>query len=192
MIVNKNFVISDSFLPSHVCDDIVRLAQSRVEQDGVVQSGLDKTIRDSRVNWLDDTWIYDWINKAIDSINYQSEWNFHLSFPGEIQFTKYKENQFYGWHQDIYGKLNEGDHQRKISCVIPLVDSDQYEGGDLEFYDSMVPPHKKEEDKVVRDLRTRKKGTLIVFPSYVYHQVTKVTKGERLSIVIWYHGEKWK
>ena len=34
------------------------------------------------------------------------------------------------------------------------------------------------------------KGTLIVFPSDTYHQVTPVTRGERRSLVSWFHDPK--
>ena len=76
--------------------------------------------------------------------------------------------------------------------VIPLVESNEYKGGNLEFYNSNLPPTKKEENKVVGDQLTRTKGNLIIFPSFVWHQVTPIIEGERLSIVLWYRGEKWK
>jgi PKHD-type hydroxylase len=99
--------------------------------------------------------------------------------------------QFYGWHQDVYENLPNG-LQRKISVVIPLVDSNEYEGGDLQFYNPMENPNKSQEDKIIKLEKLRIKGSAIIFPSYIYHQVTPVTKGERLSIVIWFNGEKWK
>ena len=46
--------------------------------------------------------------------------------------------------------------------------------------------------KILKDDRTRQRGTIIAFPSFAYHRVTKVTRGERLSIVIWYKGDVWK
>ena len=50
----------------------------------------------------------------------------------------------------------------------------------------------QEENKVVVYQLTRTKGNLIMFPSFVWHQVTPIIEGERLSIVLWYRGEKWK
>ena len=46
--------------------------------------------------------------------------------------------------------------------------------------------------KIIKLEKLRIKGSAIIFPSYIYHQVTPVTKGERLSIVIWFNGEKWR
>ena len=194
MIVNSNFVISEDYLPSHVCDDIVQRAKDLQDIDGVTGHGLDTTVRNSRIVWLKDTWIYDWISPFIHESNKTLGWNFILSSVEDIQFTKYKEKQFYGWHQDGYNIPDKPNDLRKISVVIPLVDSESYEGGDLEFYDCLARPNSKEgySNKVLKDERTRKKGSLIFFPSYVYHQVTPVTKGERLSIVIWYSGAPWR
>ena len=31
-------------------------------------------------------------------------------------------------------------------------------------------------------------GTLIVFPSFVWHEVSPVSRGTRTSLVSWYHG----
>ena len=35
-------------------------------------------------------------------------------------------------------------------------------------------------------------GSIIVFPSFMYHTVTPVEKGERYSIVAWVSGEPWR
>ena len=35
-------------------------------------------------------------------------------------------------------------------------------------------------------------GTLIMFPSYVLHEVTPVTKGTRNSLVTWVTGKQFK
>ena len=34
----------------------------------------------------------------------------------------------------------------------------------------------------------RKKGSIIVFPSFIYHRVTPVTEGTRYSLVTWNLG----
>lgn len=190
MIVNNNYVFSNDLLPSHVCNDIVKRGLAQKEQDGEVFNGVDKKVRSSRITWLNDIWIYDWITPLVYDVNKQAGWNFNILYPELIQFTKYKEKQFYGWHQDTFAEGVQS--QRKISVVIPLVDSSEYEGGDLEFYNPKTHPNTKTEDKIIKDEKTRDKGRIILFPSFVFHQVTPVLKGERVSIVIWYNGELWK
>ena len=38
----------------------------------------------------------------------------------------------------------------------------------------------------------KKQGTIINFPSFVFHRVTPVTKGIRYSLVVWHTGPKLK
>ena len=40
------------------------------------------------------------------------------------------------------------------------------------------------------DIAPKGKGTVIVFDSRLTHEVTPITKGERYSLVKWFHGDK--
>lgn len=64
---------------------------------------------------------------------------------------------------------------RKLGVTVQLVPGSEYEGGDLFFVDADQP--------AARQVRS-----LIVFPTYMRHSVTKVTKGTRVSFVTWMHG----
>ena len=66
MIVSPYFAISENFLPHHVCDDIIKVAYSQKQQEAEIQSGTDKKVRESRLVWLRDAWIYDWIAPVND------------------------------------------------------------------------------------------------------------------------------
>jgi PKHD-type hydroxylase len=189
MIFSEIYLHASEALPTHVCDDIVNLAKQYQTQEAVVGHGKDTEIRNSRVLWLREPWIFDWIDGLVHQLNSQYNWNMHISGREDAQFTVYKENQFYGWHQDS-SFVKEGE-ERKISIVIPLCESDEYEGGDLQFYDHLSKPSLKKE-KILTDENFRKKGSAVIFPSFTYHQVTKVTKGRRLSLVIWYKGERFR
>jgi PKHD-type hydroxylase len=70
---------------------------------------------------------------------------------------------------------------RKLSISIQLTNPEEYEGGELYLYD---------DDKGT--LMDKTQGTLIIFPSYVLHEVTPVTKGERNSLVTWVTGKQFK
>ena len=56
-----------------------------------------------------------------------------------------------------------------------------YEGGDLQFMLNQ---------KIVS--APREKGTIIVFPSFMMHRVTPITKGVRKSIVGWVAGPPYR
>lgn len=94
-----------------------------------------------------------------------------------LQFTQYTApNQFYKMHMDKLFMKNV----RKLSIVVQLTDENEYEGGDLELILGA-------DDDTVK--MPRKKGKLIMFPSYIIHQVTPVTKGQRHSLVGWITGK---
>jgi len=81
--------------------------------------------------------------------------------------------------QWIYERI-EISH-RKLSVTVQLSDEDSYEGGDLQF---MI------NNRI--ENAPRKKGTVIVFPSFILHRVTEVTKGKRNSIVGWLSGPPFR
>ena len=90
---------------------------------------------------------------------------------------KYEKGEHYDWHIDT----GRGLSNRKLSFIIQLSDSKDYEGGDIEFIGSKV------------DAKAfRQKGVCIIYPSFLPHRITKVTKGVRHAIVGWIHGPTFK
>ena len=63
-----------------------------------------------------------------------------------------------------------------------------YKGGNLKF-DFGPHSHGKRYHECVE---IRPQGSVIVFPSYIYHQVTPVTEGTRYSLVMWTLGKPFK
>ena len=95
-----------------------------------------------------------------------------------FQFTNYKApSNKYGKHVDRASDFIV----RKLSISIQLTDPKEYQGGELYLY---------EDDKGM--LMDKKQGTLIMFPSYILHEVKPVTKGERNSLVTWVTGNQFK
>ena len=109
------------------------------------------------------------------------------------QFTKYEKGQFYDWHCDSWDKpyvtQNQQDPSngkiRKLSVTVSLSDKD-YKGGELEFDFRNMDPDKKPNIKKCTEILP--KGSLVVFPSFVWHRVCPVKKGSRYSLVIWNLG----
>ena len=184
-----------------------------------IDSSKDVYIRDSNIAWLADQWIYDAIYPFLQEANIKAGWNWQYKHSEALQFTKYQTDQFYGWHADgnsdsfgaykryIHGitdvplKLNGGlpsgyttynkfiGKIRKISMTINLCDETDYDGGDLKFDFGM---HKSKKDRFRTCEEIRPRGSIIVFPSFLQHCVTPVTKGTRYSLVMWTLGDPWK
>lgn len=94
----------------------------------------------------------------------------------DMQLAKYQEDVkgHYDWHVDFGGKVHSC---RKLSLSVQLTDPEEYEGGELQLMTGSKP-----------QVMIKEKGGVVVFPSYMLHRVTPVSKGERMSLVTWMHG----
>lgn len=84
-------------------------------------------------------------------------------------------------NENMIGKI------RKLSVTISLNDPKEYEGGNLQFD---LGPHSADRYHTCTEIRP--KGSVVVFPSHIYHQVTPVTFGTRYSLVAWSLGAPFK
>jgi PKHD-type hydroxylase len=176
-------------------------------------------VRDSQVAWLNDKWLYELITPIIHQANQDAGWNWKIDSYEPFQFTKYNTDGFYGWHLDggsdwhsVYKRYIHGINEhpirknerlpsgytsdnvmvgkvRKISMTLNLNPPGNYDGGDLKF-DFGV--HELEKDRFHICEEIHPQGSLIVFPSFLHHCVTPVTRGTRYSLVLWSLGEPWK
>ena len=101
-----------------------------------------------------------------------------------IQHSVYNADEYahYDWHCDVFWE-NPAPFDRKLSLVVQLSNSDEYEGGDFQFNGGFPCPD---------PVRLREKGSVIVFPSFLEHRVTPVTAGVRRSLVAWVEGPSWR
>ena len=152
--------------------------------------------RDCKISFLNQHWIYKEIQPFIHAANESSGWNFDWDFTEECQFTEYSKGHFYQWHQDAWpvpysdtSNKNLLGKNRKLSVTISLSDPKDYKGGELEFdlRDRVDgKPHYLKCKEILP------KGSIVVFPSYVWHRVKPVTKGVRHSLVAWNCGKPFK
>jgi len=208
-----NYWYFSGALSDKVCDDIIKLGKSKKLELGITgtQSRLLKKnsakelskkeikdlkkTRDSNIVFMNEQWLYDLIMPYVFNANVSSGWNFETSWNESFQFTSYKKNQHYTWHQDSWNEvyksenINFNNKMRKLSVICSLTDPKEYKGGDLQFWIS-DPNVKKPKPFVCKEIK--KRGSIIVFPSYVWHRVTPVTKGHRHSLVMWSLGPAYK
>ena len=210
-----------SALSPRVCDDIVAYGKQHqaemavtgglgrdqnkdaYKSDGTMKKGAIKNLqkkRKSDIVWLSDKWIYKEIHPFIHQANRDADWNFDWDFSESCQFTKYGVGQHYGWHCDSWDKPydkpnspNEHGKIRKLSVTISLSDPSEYEGGNLEFdFRNQVDWERDKKSKIKECTEIRPRGSIIVFPSFVWHRVNPVTKGTRYSLVIWNLGRPFR
>ena len=198
-----------SAIPPKICDDIIKHGLSKSETMARTGAFVDKELtkdqvrdmkrkRNSDLVWLNENWIYKELHPYIDIANKKAGWNFEWNLSEELQFTKYKLNQYYDWHCDSWDKTysEKGNYYgkvRKLSMTCQLTDGSEYTGGELEFDFRNYDPHMREEAKhLKRAKEILPKGSIIVFPSFVWHRVKPVTKGTRYSLVMWNLGYPFK
>ena len=75
----------------------------------------------------------------------------------------------------------------KLSLTLQLTDKTQYEGGDFQF--AWIQCDKKDLLNIITVDGAKDIGTIIVFPSFIYHQVLPITKGKRECLVNWSIGK---
>ena len=197
-----------SAIPEHICDDIVKYGHQLQDQIAVT-GGYDnkklnkkqivnlKKKRNSDVVWMDDKWIYKEIHPYIHNANKNAGWNFDWNHSESCQFTKYKKGQYYDWHCDSWDRpyQKQGDPTthgkiRKLSVTVTLSNPKEYKGGELEFDFRNNDPDKKLNIRKCTEILP--KGSLVVFPSFVWHRICPVKSGERNSLVIWNLGYPFK
>lgn len=159
-------------------------AETRAQIGGAASSDDLAKVRRSKISWLDNTpdtqWVFKKLAHVASSLNSQF-YRFDLTGFGEaLQLTNYDQSEhgMYGWHQDYGGNRTIS---RKLSLVLQLTDPAQYEGGNLQVMTSGEPVNIR-----------KQRGLIAAFPSYVLHQVTPVTKGNRQSLVAWVSGPAFK
>jgi PKHD-type hydroxylase len=85
-----------------------------------------------------------------------------------------KKNAEYSWHKDA---VRNGIEDMKLTVIVNISDK-PYEGGDFQMFLGGI--------KTIDEIRSP--GSILVFPSFIEHQVTPVTKGTRKSLTLWIYG----
>ena len=210
MNISNHYWYFKSAIPPKICDDIIKHGLSQAETMARTGDYGDKELskdeikdmkrkRNSDLVWLNDTWIYKEIHPYLIKANKNAGWNFQWDRSEACQFTKYKLNQYYDWHCDSwdkpYDKPDTPEHGkiRKLSMTCQLTDGSEYRGGELEFDFRNYDPHMRDESKhLVKVKEILSKGSIVVFPSHVWHRVKPVTSGTRYSLVVWSIGDPFK
>ncbi len=178
--------------PSYVWDDnifsteeldylqsITKLANTRATMNGNI---TDLSIRRTGIDWFfnndNNAWFFEKISSFVSKANAH---HFHYSLTSiqePTQLTNYKSETFdtYAWHVD-----RGPGPTRKLSVVVQLSDPSEYDGGELQLLTRDDP-----------EVILRKRGLVVIFPSFILHRVTPVTRGSRQSLVTWVSGPNFR
>ena len=169
------------------------MAEVNLDRDATLKDGLT---------------IFDHITPHVRRVN-EDYFKFDLSFHETYQFTSYKApDEKYTWHCDGHfepyteeeckddpNKDERLNTYRKLSYSVNLTHPDKYEGGHFEWTDPFQQnPQTMTPDNIIfrAQQNAREQGSIIIFPSFVYHQVTPVLRGLRQSLVGWIAGPTFR
>ena len=179
--------IPDLRFTKEECNKIVSLASDNYGQPASVggnatNSRVARNIRSANIFTIDLTqenyWIYEKVGKIISVAN---TIHFKYDIAGithGIQLIHYSSDMDIKGHYDWHIDAGPGEpSRRKISFTAQLSDPSDYDECDL-----LINNH----GSILKG--TREQGSIHLFPSYMPHQVTPITRGERYALVIWVHG----
>jgi PKHD-type hydroxylase len=176
------------------CAEIIRIGESKVLMDGQIGNGMDgqtetnrsyRCVKTCAITPEDAAWAYQRLTLRVAAANYD---HFQYDLCGmheQLVFLRYDEPLtsddqpgHYNWHQDIGGGMSS---LRKLSTVTQLSDPRDYDGCRLRlFTNTDFDPEKIQ------------RGDTLVFPSYLPHCVTPITRGTRYSLVSWVTGPAFR
>ena len=104
------------------------------------------------------------------------------------RLLRYRPGDFFVAHQDSDAEGPQWLRDRKITAVVFVNGQDgtrgeDYRGGTLTLY-------RLSEELSGDDARTRvqgEPGLLVAFRASLFHEVARITRGERLSMVTWFY-----
>lgn len=103
-------------------------------------------------------------------------WKYTLDNVAAAWLLTYFEGNYYQAHMD-----DTPGQTRKLTAVTMLTGAKHYEGGDLELY---IPPNRIPVPKTL--------GTIVVYPSWVIHEVSPVIRGMRQVANMGYFGPPFR
>ena len=182
-MIRDNWQLYKAAINKEICESMISTFSKLEPIDGVTYNAADSH-RKSKIRWVQN-------EEAIEAIllRYINEANavaFNVDIQQEMremQFSEYHADYSgkYDWHHDVNWE-NSKNYDRKLSMVVQLSDPDTYEGGRFEFSEVETPQ--------IEDWKQQ--GSILIFPSYLLHRVTEVTKGVRYSLVSWVRGPRWR
>jgi PKHD-type hydroxylase len=144
-------------------------------------------VRRSEVRWLrleDAPWAFERIRGIVLAAN--AAFGFDVVGLESLQLTEYDAayRGHYDWHMDF--GAGPVMRFRKLSVVVQLSDPADYDGGELFVCTASRTRHSMATPVCAQQ------GCAVVFPAYMLHRVSEVTRGTRRSLVGWVEGPPFR
>ncbi len=186
MITNDTFefvVHKEDFLSLSQCQKLMRYTETgqptESEHAGNYDDNLiNKKVRDNKEVVINNEKLNNKLKMVFELANH-SIFKYNIQEMEKVKILRYENGGKYKWHTDTGAKETS---TRKLTAVVQLSDETLYEGGDLEFG---ITDDSGEKNYTA----PRTRGSIIIFPSFLSHRVTPITKGRRYSLITWMNGD---
>ena len=169
----KRVFVKENFIPNHLCDEIIEFGKNNVVKSVNKYPSIFQISFNTCLLPMDHV-IHSFLEEVWDEAS--SFIGTTIDFVEPYELKQYSTDDFFSKHTDNYNSISEVI-DRKITMSIQLSDDADYVGGDLLILDQQS---------------SRKKGSVIAFPSLFLHQVNPIITGERWSLISWAWGPQWK
>jgi PKHD-type hydroxylase len=183
---NEAFAYATNCFTQDEINKIIEIGKNSISGKGELENGISNlSVRNCKISWIDvnkdSTDVFLKLSEIVNTLN-DKFYKYDLTEMESLQLTEYDSNSegFYKSHSDDGYKFNLF---RKLSVSVQLSNPDDYVGGDLVFYRNTLTEY---------TVAPKQIGTVIVFPSFVIHEVKKITAGTRKSLVTWVNGPRFK
>jgi PKHD-type hydroxylase len=183
---NEPYAYATNCFNQEEINKIIKIGEACIGGKAELENGNSNlNVRNCMISWIEvdqeSTDIFLKLANIVNNLNDQF-YKYDLTEMESLQFTKYNSetSDFYTSHSDDGYKFNLF---RKLSVSVQLSDPSEYEGGELVFYRNTL---------LESSVAPKQAGTVIVFPSFVIHEVKKITSGTRKSLVTWINGPRFK
>lgn len=160
------------------CAEILEIAEQNISTNISDQGAFFKKLQcypvESKV-------MGDLLDLFFETVEHTNEdfYGFDIKRPRGFNLNYYRNNDEYAYHLDKQPPGYKSDI--KITAVLNI-SLEPFQGGEFEFFTG--------KDERVHNIDLT--GSLLIFPSYLYHRVKPVTSGTRISLSTWYTGPNWK
>jgi PKHD-type hydroxylase len=174
-------------LPEETCDRATKEFELIPTKDAAM--GIDgeltkHTGRDTTICFVPpNNWFTDIMYEFGVQSNKICGWNFDITTHENIQYATYEPGQHYDWHIDTFflSLPEKSSTDRKVTVVCLMNDVSEFEEGELQIgiggSDYTVP---------------LEKGSIVAFPSFLYHRVIPIKSGVRKSSTMWLSGPRFR
>ena len=185
MFLNTSHFVKEECFDSSFCKNIIQQGDNKTLEQAKITDGNSNN-RKSKITWINNQELISQITPIINQSNTDSNWNFLLREFEPLQYTTYNKNDHYDWHIDSHAKPYDNGLIRKLSFTVCL--NEDYTGGNFEL---SIPHPVSKKTKHFKFTKVFKPGTIIIFPSFVWHKVHPVLSGVRKVLVGWVVGKSF-